>query len=60
MWMDQIDFLRRKHEECQEMTYIWTHIESDVELKELYIYQPQFEIDCHKGELISVPSGLLS
>ena len=48
----QIDFLRVKHEECQELTYIWSQIESDIELKKIhvYIYQQQIEINYYKFE----------
>ena len=36
MWTGQIEFLRKKHEECQELTYIWSQIELDVVLKNMY------------------------
>ena len=49
MWTGQIEFLRRKHQSCKELTYISFQTKSDVVLK-IFIYQSLFEIICHKGE----------
>ena len=47
--LDRYEQVRSKHEEeCLELTYICSQVESDIELKKFNIYQPQFEINCQK------------
>ena len=58
MWTDQIEYLWRKHEKCQKLTYIWSHlisVESYVVLTKKNIYQLLFEINYHKSESTLMP-----